>query len=82
MKIIQVYKGMFSAESDTYILENGSYYDYSEVIEFTRYPHREMYKVKSVNWDNLDSDGRAMVRDEIDDPEKWKKIFEKVWYVN
>lgn len=82
MRIIQVYKGMFSAETDTYILENGSYCDYSEIIEFMCYPHSEWYDVKSVNWDNLDSDDRALVMDEIDDPEKWEKIFEKVWCVN
>lgn len=82
MKIIQVYKGMFSAETDTYILENGSYCDYSEIIEFMCCPHSDWYDVKSVNWDNLDKDERALVRDEIDDPEKWKKIFEKVWYVH
>lgn len=82
MRIIQVYNSMLSAESDTYILENGSYYDYSEIIEFMCYPHHEFYTVKSVNWDNLDSDERALIMDEIDDPEKWKKIFEKVWYVH
>ena len=79
MRIIQVYKGMFSAESDIYILENGSYCDYSEIIEFMCYPHSEWYDVKSINWDNLDTDERALVMDEIDDPEKWSKIFEKVW---
>ena len=79
MRIIQVYKGMFSAESDIYILENGSYCDYSESIEFMCYPHSEWYDVKSVNWYDLDKDERALVRDEIDDPEKWEEIFEKVW---
>ena len=63
MRIIQVYKGMFSAESDIYILENGSYCDYSEIIEFMRYPHSEWYHVKSVNCDNLDTDERALVMD-------------------
>lgn len=82
MKIIQVYKGMFSAESDTYILENGSYCDYSEIIEFMCYPHSDWHNIKSVNWDNLDKEERALVRDEIDDPNEWLKIFEKVWYVN
>ena len=82
MRIIQVYKGMFSAESDTYILENGSYCDYSEIIEFMCYPPSDWHDVKSVNWDNLDKDERAMVMDEIDDPEKWEKIFEKVWCMN
>ena len=79
MRIIQVYKGMFSAESDTYILENGSYCDYPEIIEFMCYPHSDWHDVKSVNWDNLDTDERALVMDEIDDTEKWSKIFEKVW---
>lgn len=82
MRIIQVYKGMFSAESDTYILENGPYCDYSEIIEFMCYPHSEWYDVKSVNWDNLDTNERALVMDEIDDPEEWSKIFEKVWCVH
>lgn len=80
MRIIRVYKGMFS--SDTYIFENGFYCYYSEIIDILCYPHSELYEIKSVNWDNLDSDGHMLVRDEIDDPEKWKKIFEKVWYVN
>lgn len=80
MRIIQVYKGMFSAE--TYILENGSYCDYSEIIEFMCHPHSDWHNIKSVNWDNLDKDERALVMDKIDGPEKWKKIFEKVWYVH
>ena len=82
MRIIQVYKGMFSAENDTYIFENGFYYDYSETIDILCYPHRDLYEIKSVNWDNLDSDGHMLVRDEIDDPNEWLKIFEKVWYVH
>lgn len=79
MRIIQVHKGMLS--SDIYILEDGSYCDYSELIEFMCCPHGEWYHIKSINWDNLDNDERALVCDKIDDPEKWKKIFEKVWYV-
>ena len=46
------------------------------------YPHSDWHDIKSVNWDNLDKDERALVMDEIDDPEKWEKIFEKVWYVH
>ena len=80
MKIIQVYKGMFDPESDMYIVENGAYYEGSEIIDFLCYPHTELHKIKSVNWDNLDSNERALVKDEIGDPEKWMKIFEKVWY--
>lgn len=80
MRIIQVYKGMFS--DDIYILENGSYCGYSEIIEFMCYPHSDWHNIKSVNWDNLDKDERALVMDKIDDPEKWEKIFEKVWYVH
>ena len=57
-----MYKGMFSAESDTYILENGSYCDYSEIIEFMCYPHSERYDVKSVNWYDLDKDEHALGR--------------------
>lgn len=66
---------MFS--SDTYIFENGFYCDYSETIDILCYPHSELYEIKSVNWDNLDSDGHMLVRDEIDDPEKWKKFLRK-----
>lgn len=77
MRIIQVYKGMFSAESDTYILENGSYCDYSEIIEFMYYPHSEWYDVKSVDWYDLDKDERALVRMKLMTLKSGRKFLRK-----
>ena len=80
MRIIQVYKGMFSAESDTYILENGSYCDYSEIILWLC-AYTDRCELKSLNWDNMGEKEKMLVRDEVDNPFEWFDTFNYMWEV-
>lgn len=80
MRIIQVYKGMFSAETDTYIFENGVYNDYYETILWLCV-YTDRCELKSLNWDNIDEKEKMLVRDEIDDPNEWYDTFNYMWEV-
>lgn len=80
MRIIRVYKGMFSAETDTYIFENGAYNDYYETILWLC-AYTDRCELKSLNWDNINEKEKMLVRDEIDDPNEWYDTFNYMWEV-